>query len=65
MKAKKVIFEGSGYADGYLVYDIARCPNCDFVLDDDCFDPKYHYEPYCPHCGQRLDWNDCIKEIER
>jgi len=55
MKAMKVILEGDGYADGYPVLDTAICPRCGFVLDDD-YDERYHHEPYCPHCGQRLIW---------
>lgn len=51
-----VFLSGDGYADGYLVYDKAECPQCGYVLDED-FEPEQHHEPYCPHCGQRLDWN--------
>lgn len=54
-KAKLVELSGDGYADGYLVYDTALCPNCGYVLDDD-FNIECQHEPYCPHCGQRLDW---------
>ena len=56
MKAKKIILEGDGYADGCEVYDIAKCPHCDYVLDDD-YNPFEEHEPYCPHCGQKLDWD--------
>lgn len=57
MKAMKVILEGDGYSDGNVVYDTAICPHCDYVLDAD-YDPDEHHEPYCPHCGQRLDWRE-------
>ena len=55
-KAKLVELSGDGYADGHLVYDTAKCPSCGYTLDDD-FDIDTHHEPYCPHCGQKLDWN--------
>ena len=51
-----VYLQGDGYADGYLVYDEALCPECGYMISD-VYDPEYHYEPYCPHCGQALDWN--------
>ena len=50
---KKVLYEGDGYADGYMVYDMARCPYCDRVFDEDQDTWK---STYCPDCGQRLDW---------
>lgn len=48
-----VIYEGDGYADGYMVYDMARCPNCDYLFDED--DGKW-MSGFCPTCGQRLKW---------
>lgn len=27
-----------------------RCENCDGLFQN------YHYQNYCPNCGQRLDW---------
>lgn len=50
---KKPIYEADGYADGYLVYDTWRCPNCDkaYEVDYDDYD-------YCPNCGQKLGWED-------
>lgn len=55
-KAMSVILHGDGYANGELVYDVVECPACCYELTDD-YDPEYQYEPYCPHCGQKLNWN--------
>lgn len=60
---KPVFLTGDGYADGNLVFDTACCPECYFVLTDE-FDCYSEYEPYCPHCGQRLDWNICEEDSE-
>ena len=50
---KKVLFEADGYADGSLVYDVAICPNCGAVFEND-----YDWNSkYCPNCGQYLDWS--------
>ncbi len=48
-----VNYEGDGYADGYMVYDAAYCPNCNRYFEDgsETWEAKY-----CPECGQRLDW---------
>lgn len=27
---KTVLYSGDGYADGYMVYDMAECPNCGY-----------------------------------
>lgn len=54
-KPMTVLLSGDGYADGHLVYDTVECPSCGYILDDD-FDIDAHHEPYCPHCGQRLNW---------
>lgn len=51
--AKKPSFEGDGYDDeGNLVYDTWSCLNCDtsYEIDYDIYD-------FCPHCGQKIDWN--------
>lgn len=50
---KKPYLEGDGYADGAMVYDVWRCPNCDraYEVDSDDYD-------YCPNCGQKLDWGN-------
>ena len=42
-------YEGDGYADGKMVYDIWICPNCGtkYEVDYDDYD-------FCPDCGQRI-----------
>ena len=42
-------YEGDGYADGKMVYDIWICPNCGakYEVDHDDYD-------FCPDCGQRI-----------
>ncbi len=50
---KKVFYEGTGYADGNIVYDEARCPYCDRAFEED---HETWEADYCPDCGQRLDW---------
>ena len=48
-----VIYSGDGYADGYLVYDYAKCPNCDREFEED----RDEWEmPFCCACGQALKW---------
>lgn len=44
---------GDGYADGKMVYDMWKCPNCgkSYELDND----EYNY---CPCCGQAIDWSE-------
>lgn len=51
--AEKVQYYGDGYADGHIVYDRAACPACDYVFEDG--DSNWQ-QPYCSHCGQKLDW---------
>ena len=53
---KKPYYEGDGYADGVMVYDVARCPNCDNVFEK--YENNGWGENYCHNCGQRLDWSD-------
>lgn len=50
-----VVYSGDGYANGYMVYDMAECPNCGYESEygDDNWD-----EPYCCRCGQRLKWEE-------
>lgn len=50
---RPVIYSGDGYADGYMVYDYAECPNCEreFEYGRDEWDM-----PYCCACGQALKW---------
>ena len=50
-----VIYSGDGYADGYMVYDFANCPNCDYEFEDG--DDNWN-APYCCRCGQRLKWEE-------
>ena len=47
--AKMPMYEGDGYADGKMVYDIWICPNCGtkYEVDYDDYD-------FCPKCGQRI-----------
>lgn len=54
-KAKKANLYGDGYADGKLVYDTYKCPNCGKEYEID-----YEEYAYCPECGQRmeLDWSE-------
>ena len=42
-------YEGDGYADGKMVYDIWICPNCGakYEVDYDDYD-------FCHDCGQRI-----------
>ena len=47
---KEPIWEGDGYADGAMVYDTWRCPECDTPYEED---EEYHY---CPICGQQILW---------
>ena len=53
MEKKHVIYSGDGFADGKMVYDMAECPNCGFDYEES---DAIWKEPYCPHCGQALDW---------
>ena len=50
---KTVLYSGDGYADGYMVYDMAECPNCGYEYEDG---DKDWGLPFCPNCGQKLDW---------
>ena len=52
---KKVIYTADGYADGHLCYDYAKCPTCG---NDEYEEGINNWgEPYCPKCGQALDWS--------
>jgi rubrerythrin len=50
---KTVLYSGDGYADGYMVYDMAECPNCGYEYEDS---DKDWGLPFCPNCGQNLNW---------
>jgi len=52
-ETKTVLYSGDGYADGYMVYDMAECPNCGYEYEDG---DKDWGLPFCPNCGQSLDW---------
>lgn len=52
--AEKVIYAGDGYADGHIVYDMAQCPFCGKTFEEDY---SGWLDPYCSHCGQKLDWS--------
>lgn len=49
------IYEGDGYIDGEIAYDTALCPNCDAYFEEGDF---IWEKPYCPSCGQALDWGE-------
>lgn len=52
-KAVTPDFEGDGYADGRLVYDVAHCPICgkDFEYGFSEWGSKF-----CANCGTALAW---------
>lgn len=50
---KAVFYQGDGYADGYMVYDEAQCPECETWFEEG--DTNWEM-PFCPKCGQALDW---------
>ena len=60
--AQPINYISDGYADGYLVYDGAECPNCGYGYEEN--DSAWK-EPYCPHCGQRLNWEFKRKATEK
>ena len=51
--AKMPMYEGDGYADGKMVYDIWICPNCGTKYEVD-----YGDYDFCPNCGQRIKWEN-------
>ena len=50
---REVLYSGDGYADGYMVYDMAECPNCGYEYKDG---DKDWGLSFCPNCGQKLNW---------
>lgn len=50
-KKGKWIGEGDGYADGYMVYDLWYCSNCDYCYEGD-EEPDWNY---CPNCGAKME----------
>ena len=47
------IYFGDGLFDGEIVLDMAECPSCGYIYDED---DSVWGEPFCPHCGQELEW---------
>ena len=58
---KAVFYQGDGYADGHIVYDMAQCPECETWFEES--DTNWETS-YCPKCGQALDWNVEVEEDE-
>lgn len=56
---REVLYSGDGYADGYMVYDMAECPNCGYKYEDG---DKDWGLSFCPSCGQKLNWESEDKE---
>lgn len=50
---KTVLYSGDGYANGYMVYDMAECPNCGYEYEES---DKDWGLSFCPNCGQSLNW---------
>lgn len=50
---KSVIYYVDGYSDGCMMYDTAECPSCGYMFDEE---DSVWKEPFCPHCGQKLEW---------
>lgn len=48
------IGEGDGYSDGYPVFDIWYCSECEYCIDDGTDDPSLLPE-YCQNCGAKMD----------
>lgn len=55
----QIELEGDGYADGEIVYDFGSCPTCGWEFEEG---DKDWLEPYCCHCGQRLEWFEEVGE---
>lgn len=53
-KARKVLYFGD------VLDDMAQCPNCSKTFREDY---SGWLDPYCSHCGQKLDWG--FEEIEK
>jgi predicted amidophosphoribosyltransferase len=41
-------------SDGHLMYDMAQCPACGKAFGKDYSE---WLDPFCSHCGQKLDWS--------
>lgn len=59
VRPMQVELEADGYADGELVYDFGKCPNCGWEFEEG---DKDWEEPYCCHCGQKLKWFETEEE---
>lgn len=46
--------ESDGYADGLPVYDVWRCDECGYTIDDGTDDPDL-LPAFCPNCGSNMD----------
>ena len=51
-RAEKPHAYADGYADGFPVYDIFKCPACGRQIDD------WEEEPHHCICGQALEWEE-------
>lgn len=45
--------EGDGYANGAMVYDVWKCDQCGYIIDDGTDDPE-RLPNYCPNCGANM-----------
>lgn len=45
--------EGDGYADGAMVYDVWKCDQCGYIIDDGTDDPE-QLPKFCPNCGANM-----------
>ena len=57
-----VEYLADGYSDGQLVYDMASCPRCGHDYEYGCANWE---DPFCPECGQALDWGENVNEPEK
>ena len=46
---KEAIYEGDGYSEGEMVYDVWICPNCGVKYEVD-----YEDYDFCSDCGQMI-----------
>lgn len=46
---KEAIYEGDGYSEGEMVYDVWICPNCGVK-----YEVNYEDYDFCPDCGQMI-----------
>lgn len=58
IRPMQVELEADGYADGELVYEYGKCPNCGWEFEEG---DKDWEQPYCCHCGQKLKWFESEK----